>query len=74
MKRFIYALCGALGSGVFSYFLVNAFSFWYGPRYIRSDSDINTVFLWSLIFMAFCMIFGAALGYYRGRSRSRLPQ
>ncbi|MDA8447421.1 hypothetical protein [Paracidovorax valerianellae] len=69
MKRFLYATCGALGSVILSYLIVNAFSYWYGPRYIKSDSDINTVFLWSLIFMAFCLVLGAIFGYRQGRPR-----
>ncbi|WCM86544.1 hypothetical protein [Acidovorax sp. NCPPB 3576] len=69
MKRFIYAFCGALCAGVLSFLLVNAFSQWYGPRYIKSDSDINSAFLWSLIFMVFCLILGALFGYRQGRAR-----
>ncbi len=66
----LYALCGAVAAGMLSYFIADLFAHWYGPRFIRSDSDINDAYLGCLIFMAISVALGAVLGYRRGREKT----
>lgn len=70
MQRILYALiCAAIG-GLLSYFLADIFTRWYGPRYIKSDSDINEIYIICLAFMALFFVIGAIVGFLRGRKPS----
>lgn len=46
-----------------SYGLVELFALWYGPRYIKSDSDIGDAFMVALGFTLVCLMAGGVLGY-----------
>lgn len=70
MKRFLYSLFGAIVGSLLSYFLADIFTRWYGPRYIKSDSDINEIYVICLAFMALCFVIGAIVGFRRGRKSS----
>ncbi|SFD74767.1 hypothetical protein SAMN04489710_105321 [Paracidovorax konjaci] len=63
VKRVSRALCGALIAGALAHCVVEAFAHWCGPRFIRSDSDINAAYLWSLMTFAIFLALGAILGY-----------
>lgn len=65
-----YALCGAVAAGMLSYFIADLFAYWYGPRFIRSDSDINDAYMGCLIFMAISVALGAVMGYRRAREKT----
>ncbi|WP_152034564.1 hypothetical protein [Paracidovorax avenae] len=70
MKRLLYALCGAFAAGTLSYAIADVFTHWYGPRFIRSDSDINDAYMGCLIFMAISVVLGAVMGYRRAREKT----
>ncbi|ANH67023.1 hypothetical protein [Mitsuaria sp. 7] len=72
MKRALFAVLGAVLFALLSYGLVELFALWYGPRYIRSDSDIGDAFMGALAFMLVCMITGGIVGYRWASRRSRL--
>ncbi|MCW7540471.1 hypothetical protein OOT46_21845 [Aquabacterium sp. A7-Y] len=63
MKRLLYTVAGGALFAVLSYFLVELFAQWYGPRYIKSDSDIGNIYMISLGFMLVCLIIGAVFGF-----------
>ena len=69
MKKLFFSLSGAALFAVLSYGLVELFALWYGPRYIKSDSDIGDAFMWSLGFMLLCLIAGGVFGYRLARKR-----
>jgi hypothetical protein len=69
MKRLLFTLMGAALFAVASYGLVELFALWYGPRYIKSDSDIGDAYMVALGFMLACLIGGGAFGYrFAGRA------
>ena len=63
MKRALFTLLGAVVFALVSYGLVELFASWYGPRYIKSDSDIGNAFMVSLGFMLICLIAGGIVGF-----------
>ncbi|WP_431260596.1 hypothetical protein ACQ86G_11050 [Roseateles chitinivorans] len=63
MKRAFFTLLGAIVFALVSYGLVELFALWYGPRYIKSDSDIGDAFMTALGFMAVCLIAGGVVGF-----------
>jgi len=63
MKRALFTLLGAVVFALVSYGLVELFASWYGPRYIKSDSDIGDAFMMSLGFMLICLIAGGIVGF-----------
>lgn len=63
MKRLLFTLVGAALFAVASYGLVELFALWYGPRYIKSDSDIGDAYMAALGFMLACLVGGGVLGY-----------
>lgn len=63
MKRLLFTLLGAVLFALVSYGLVELFALWYGPRYIKSDSDIGDAFMASLAFMLAFLVAGGVLGY-----------
>ena len=68
MKRLLFTLVGAALFAVASYGLVELFALWYGPRYIKSDSDIGDAFMVALGFMLACLVAGGVFGYrFAGR-------
>ncbi|PIM55042.1 hypothetical protein CS062_00460 [Roseateles chitinivorans] len=69
MKRALFTIVGALLFALGSYGLVELSASWYGPRHIRSDSDIGDAFMASLVFMAICSIVGGALGFMGATGR-----
>lgn len=73
MKRLLYALCGACMAGMLSYAIADVFTRWYGPRFVRSDSDINDAYIGCLIFMATSVAVGALFGYRHGRVKNVPP-
>ncbi|SEB01010.1 hypothetical protein [Variovorax sp. YR216] len=66
MKRlFCIALCmigSALLTAVASFYMIDAFSLWYGPRYIKNDKDITTIYLLSLGVWLATIVAGGAAG------------
>jgi len=72
MKRALFTLLGALIFALMSYGLVELFALWYGPRYIKSDSDIGDAFMTALGFMLICLIAGGVVGFrWAGRRAKR---
>ena len=71
MKRLFFTLMGAALFAIASYGLVELFALWYGPRYIKSDSDIGDAFMVVLGFMLACLIGGGMLGYRFARRSLR---
>ena len=70
-KLALAAVCGSVAA-VVSYYLVELFAHWYGPRYIKSDDDIGTIYMVSLVFMALCTVGGAVAGFVLlGRRQKR---
>lgn len=61
--RILAATLGASVSAAASYGLVELYALWYGPRYIKSDSDIGDAFMGALAFMLFCLVAGGVLGF-----------
>jgi hypothetical protein len=76
MKVIIATLLGAALFGAATYGLLAMFANWYGPRYIRSDADINAVFLPMFVVQVVSVAAGAALGFWwarrqRGQARGK---
>ena len=67
MKVIIATLLGAALFGAATYGLLAIFANWYGPRYIRSDADINEVFLPMFVVQVVSVAAGAALGFWWAR-------
>lgn len=68
------ALATLVGAALFwtvAHYALDAFAYWYGPRYIRSDEDINDAFLAMLVAELVLLFVGAYLGYRWGRRRAR---
>ena len=71
MKRALFTLIGAIVFALLSYGLVELFALWYGPRYIKSDSDIGDAFMVALGFMLICLIAGGVMGFRMSARKSR---
>lgn len=71
-QRLLFAILGSVLFALVSYWLVELFALWYGPRYIKSESDIGDAFMWGVAFMLICLITGGIVGY-RWASRSARP-
>ncbi|MCL2590658.1 MAG: hypothetical protein FWD67_07235 [Betaproteobacteria bacterium] len=52
-----------------AYWIIWLFAVWYEPRYIRSDSDIDAVFLPTLVILILSILVGAYLGYRWARKQ-----
>ena len=63
MQRLLFAITGAIVLALASYGLVELFALWYGPRHIKSDSDIGDAFMTALAFMLICLIAGGVVGF-----------
>ena len=63
MTRALFTLLGATVFALAAYGLVELFAAWYGPRYIRSDSDIGEAFMASLAFIVASLIAGGVAGF-----------
>lgn len=71
MKRALFTFIGAIVFTLVSYGLVELFALWYGPRHIKSDSDIGDAFMVALGFMLVCLIAGGVIGYRFSARKSR---
>lgn len=69
MKRVLAAGAGAVLFTVIGYGAVELFASWYGPRYIRSDSDIGDAYMIALAFILLSAIAGGVLGFKWGAER-----
>lgn len=67
MKRFFFILMGALTIGSVAYGVIGVFARWYGSRFIKSDSDINDIYIVFLGILALGVIGGGALGNWLHR-------
>jgi MFS family permease len=62
MKQALYIIGGAIIGGFLAYLLLGEVANWYGPRYIKSDEDINKVYLLFLGIVAAFIVVGGACG------------
>jgi hypothetical protein len=62
MRRLLFILVGAFAIGALAYGAIDLFGRWYGSRYIKSDSDINDIFVVFLGILAVGIIGGGVLG------------
>ena len=62
VKRLAFVLAGTIIFGLVAYASTNAFGYWYGPRYIKSDSDINDIYIVFLIILVVGIIGGGFIG------------
>jgi len=67
MKRLLFILVGAFTIGALAYGAIDLFGRWYGPRYIKSDSDINDIYVVFLGILAVGIIGGGVLGNWLHR-------
>ena len=72
MKRVLFTVLGSVLFALVSYGLVELFALWYGPRYIKSESDIGDAFMGAFAFMLICLIAGGIVGYRWAGRRGRL--
>jgi len=72
VKAAFFAVLGAILFGAAAYFLVDAIGYWYGRRFIQSDSDINDFVAGGLVFVALSIMAGAFAGVKVARRRRRI--
>ncbi len=72
MKAVLFAVLGAGLFGTAAYSLVDAFGYWYGRRFIRSNSDINDFVAGGLVFLVVSILVGALVGVKVARRRRSL--
>ena len=66
-------LVGAAIAGFAAYWVLEAFGYWYGPRYIKSEEDIGNIYMVFLSLLMLAILGGAVLGFrvYRKWSAMR---
>lgn len=70
LKAVAACVVGAVALGAIAYGLLDLFGSWYGPRYIRSDEDIGTIFMVMLGVQVAATVGGAIAGYLVYKRRS----
>jgi hypothetical protein len=69
MKRLFFIVVGAVIIDSLAYGAIDLFGRWYGPRYIKSDSDISDIYMVFLGILVLGIIAGGFVGnwFYKRR-------